>query len=309
MVIGFLAAVYIIRRLSRKMTPDPQLITNAALYSLMAGVAGARIFYVIHYFEQFQGHLLSVFAIWEGGLELLGGVIAAIVVIILYLRHHRLPVRDYLDILAIGLMTALIFGRVGCLLNGCCYGKPTCAAWAVRFPYDSIPYNSQITADTGRGRLEPRLKLPPEYFGYTDAQGWYHPDLKPREYLTDAQKQAVEEGEYRAIPVHPSQLYSSLSAVLMSIFLYLFWRRSLVHRSNPERKLNSPGSTFALMFILYGIMRFILELFRDDNPFENAWWIMYKGGTVSQNLGIYMIIGGIIMMIAFDKYNKKKLKT
>ncbi len=47
MVIGFLSAVYLIRRLSRDITPDPQLITNAALYSLIAGVLGSRLFFVI----------------------------------------------------------------------------------------------------------------------------------------------------------------------------------------------------------------------------------------------------------------------
>ena len=74
MVIGFLVAIYIIRRLSRDITPDPQMITNAALYSLIAGVVGARVFYVIHYYDKFKDRLIDVFAIWQGGLELLGGV-------------------------------------------------------------------------------------------------------------------------------------------------------------------------------------------------------------------------------------------
>ena len=88
MVVGFLAAVSLIRCLSRDITPDPQYITNAALYSLIAGVAGARLFYVLHHFDQFRDNLLSVFAIWQGGLELLGGVISAITVIIIYLRQE-----------------------------------------------------------------------------------------------------------------------------------------------------------------------------------------------------------------------------
>ena len=50
---------------------------------------------------------MSVFAIWEGGLELLGGVIGSIGIIVLYLRYHKLPVRQYLDILVIGLMFTL----------------------------------------------------------------------------------------------------------------------------------------------------------------------------------------------------------
>ncbi len=107
MVVGFLLAVWVIRRLSRNITPDPQFITNAALYSLIAGVVGARLFFVVHYFYKFKGDLLSIFAIWRGGVELLGGVLLAITVIFLYLWYHKLPVRRYLDILAIGLMLAL----------------------------------------------------------------------------------------------------------------------------------------------------------------------------------------------------------
>ena len=52
-VIGFLVAVSLIRRLSRDITPNSQSITNAALYALIGGVAGARLFYVVHYFDQF----------------------------------------------------------------------------------------------------------------------------------------------------------------------------------------------------------------------------------------------------------------
>ncbi|MGE5296668.1 MAG: prolipoprotein diacylglyceryl transferase family protein, partial [Solirubrobacterales bacterium] len=68
MVLGFLAGVTVIRYLSRHFTRDPQHITNAALYSLIAGVAGARAFFVIHYYDQFRGNWGSLFAIWNGGL-------------------------------------------------------------------------------------------------------------------------------------------------------------------------------------------------------------------------------------------------
>ena len=63
LVIGFLIAAHIIRRLSRNITPDPQMITNASLYCLVTGVIGARIFYVLHHFDNFKYNLMSVFAI------------------------------------------------------------------------------------------------------------------------------------------------------------------------------------------------------------------------------------------------------
>jgi len=302
MVISFLSAVFLIRRLSRDITPNPQLITNAALYSLIAGVVGARLFFVVHHFDRFRGNLLSVFAVWQGGLELLGGVLLAIAVIIFYLCYHKLPVRRYLDILAVGLMLALAFGRIGCFLNGCCFGKPTDLPWAVRFPYASFAYQSQVYPNLKRNRPEPQLKLPPEFFGYYDDNGRTGYGLKPYGDLTQQQKNMVKAGPYRCLPVHPTQLYSSANGAVLCFILYLFWRRS---KKDAGKLLSKPGYTFSLMFIFYGIPRFFIEVVRDDNPFEYAWWAIYKGGTVSQNLGIYMTIFGAVLMLIFAKMESK----
>lgn len=309
MVIGFLAAVFIIRCLSKDITTNPQYITNAALYSLIAGVVGARIFYVVHHISEFQNNSpLSIFAIWQGGLELLGGVILAITVIFFYLWYHKLPIRRYLDILAIGLMLALAFGRIGCFLNGCCFGKPTDLPWAVRFPYGSFAYISQVNADSTRNRLNPQLKLPPDFFDYEDKNGISYP--KPYEELTEQQTTKVTKGKYRCLPIHPTQLYSSAAAAVLCLILYLFWKKTQKYAKSggPKKLLIKPGSTFAMMFIIYGITRFFLEFLRDDNPFEFGWWAIYKGGTVSQNIGIYMIIFGLILMLIFQRIKTQSPK-
>ena len=184
MVIGFVAAVALMKRLCRNITPDPQFITNLALYSLIAGVVGSRLFFIVHHFDNFLGRPLDVFAIWEGGLEFLGGLILAIAVILSYLLYHKLPIRRCLDVLAVGLMLGLAFGRIGCFLNADCYGKPTELPWGVRFPYGSFVYISQINADLQRDRPEPHLKLPREdYLGYGGGSGMWYP--KPYEDLSD----------------------------------------------------------------------------------------------------------------------------
>ena len=303
MVLGFLAAVFVIRRLSRDITPDPQFITNASLYTLIAGVVGSRLFYVVHYFDRFRGDLLSVFAIWQGGLELLGGVVLAIIVVFFYLWRHKLPIRRYLDILAIGLLLALAFGRIGCFLNGCCFGKQTALPWGVRFPYGSFAYGSQVRPNPYRNRAEPYFKLPDEFFNYSYASTGPTGILKPYESLTKEQQQMVSDGPYRCLPVHPAQLYSSVTALLCAVLLYLFRQKAqnLTAAKKGGRLFTKPGSTFALMFILYGIARFFLEFVRDDNPFEYGWWAFYKGATVSQNLGIYMVIFGFVLMLIFQK--------
>ncbi len=298
MVIGFLSAVFLIRRLSRNITPDPQMITNAALYSLIAGVVGARLFYVIHYFENFRTDLLSVFAIWEGGLEVLGGVLLAIAVIVVYMHYHKLAIRKYLDILAIGLMLALAFGRIGCFLNGCCFGRPTNLPWGIRFPYGSHAYHSQVFPNPKRLRAQPQLKLPDEFFlDAVEKNGLQYQRLKEYEELTDEQKEMVKSGPYRCLPVHPTQLYSSANAVLLCLILYLFRRRSqnAVRTGKNEKLFTKPGCTFGLMFVLYGITRFFIEFVRDDNPLE------FDGLTVSQNICIIMIVFGAALMAVFTK--------
>jgi phosphatidylglycerol:prolipoprotein diacylglycerol transferase len=304
MVIAFLVAVSLIRYLSRNITPNPQYITNASLYSLIAGVVGARLFYVIHHFDDFQGRLLSVFAIWGGGLELLGGVLLAIAVIGFYCRYHKLPVRRYLDILAIGLMLALAFGRIGCFLNGCCFGKPTNLPWAVRFPYRSDAYYSQIYPVPERNRPQPQLKLPDEFFGYYYENGKSFYGLKPYKDLTPEQKYMVDKGPYRCLPVHPTQLYSSVKGAVLALILYLFWRRGQKtgNSKNHKKLFSQPGCTFALMFILYGISRFFMEFIRDDNPFE------FDGLTISQNIGIAMIVFGVLLMVIFEKMKPQQPK-
>jgi prolipoprotein diacylglyceryltransferase len=118
--------------------------------------------------------------------------------------------------------------------------------------------------------------------------------------LSDKQKQEVTSGIYRALKVHPTQLYSAAASAILSLILCLFWRWGM--KTEKIGKFTPvPGCTFALMFILYGITRFFIEFLRDDNPFEYAWWAIYRGGTISQNLGIYMTFLGIILMIIFKK--------
>ena len=298
MVTGFLLAVLLMRHVSRRAGQNPDHVTNVALYALIAGVIGARIFFVVDNYANFKGDFWSVFAVWQGGLVFLGGVLLAIVVIFVYLLRNKLPLRCYFDILALGLMLGLAFGRIGCFLNGCCFGQPTHLFCAVTFPYGSPPYLTQAKPDPGRGRAEPRLDLPAEYFGYfdgADGSTWsgvseadkYRAYLKPKELLTDAQKLAVKT-KYPAVAIHPTQLYSSADALVLCLILYTFWRKFGNRR---------PGCTLGLMFMLYGPMRFLLESIREDNPFRNDWWSLNDGWTVSQNLSIYLVAVGLIIFI------------
>jgi phosphatidylglycerol:prolipoprotein diacylglycerol transferase len=293
LVTGFLAAVWVIKRLTREFTPRPDLVLNAGLYALLAGLVGSRIFYVLHHFSEFRGNWLSVFALWKGGLELLGGGLPAMLVILIYLRYYKLPARKFMDAVAIGLLVALAFGRIGCFLNGCCYGKPTDLSWGVKFPYGSPAYYSQVMPDEARNRAEPYLKLPDEYWDEVGGQKY----LKGLSELSPVQLQAVTTGPYRCLAVHPTQLYESAGAAMLAGLLYLCWRwQGLVARSK-HRKWHYPkqGYVVAFMLMLYGAMRFVNETLRDDNPFE------FGGLTISQNIAIAMAIVGVIVLVVCSR--------
>ena len=307
-VIGILAAIYIIRRLSDRIGTGPinkDYITNGALYALIAGVVGSRVFYVFHHYNEFRGRWVEVFSIWEGGLELLGGVLLSIVVIFAYLLVLKLPVRRFLDILAIGIVLVLGFGRLGCLMNGCCFGQPSDAPWAIRFPYASIPYQSQVYPDMDRNRAQPHLDIPVEFYGVSIDGRWaaaeegskFYGDLKPFKMLSPQQKEQVTAGPYRCLPVHPTQIYDSLNGFMLFAVLFTYWRfiGYGADGKRPRMAVGKPGCTFALMFMIYGPMRFFIESLRDDNPFE-----IYSL-TISQLIGAGLFVFGVALFIAMAK--------
>lgn len=151
LMIGFLSAVYLAAKRAEKVRVDPDVVINLGFFALIGGVAGARIFYVVHYWDRYfagsSNPLLAVLDVTRGGMEFLGGVIGAIALIVPYLLIKRASLRLYLDILTPGLMWGLAFGRIGCFLNGCCWGgiceNTVASHWGVSFPFSSPCYVRQ----------------------------------------------------------------------------------------------------------------------------------------------------------------------
>ena len=200
-------------------------------------------------------------------------------------------------------MVALAFGRIGCFFNGCCFGKTSSLPWAISFPYGSGSFNSQIYWNPQRNRLEPQLILPDDFsLANRNINGIAPYDLKPLEKLTDEQKQLVKKGKYIAFTVHPTQLYSSAAAFACAAILYFFRKRNLnAELQNLKKRLTKPGSTFAAMLIIYGMVRFFLEFFRDDYPYK------FDSITIPQCQAVAMIIGGAVLMTIFQKLQSDKI--
>ncbi|HOD67007.1 MAG TPA: prolipoprotein diacylglyceryl transferase [candidate division Zixibacteria bacterium] len=146
LAISFLLGVLYIWRVARRDgKPFEPLLTVAYLMTI-GGIIGARLFYVLVHLDEFSGNWTRTFNPFSSsefgiaGLNLYGGVLAAIVASFVYLRAKKLSVLDTFDYFAPTLGLGLLFTRVGCFLNGCCFGTPTELPWGISFPEGSLPY-------------------------------------------------------------------------------------------------------------------------------------------------------------------------
>ena len=114
-------------------------VSSLIFISMICGILGARIFYVIQFWAQFRGNLWEIIRIDHGGLVFYGGFLLVIAALIIFCRRHKLDVWRVLDIVALALPLGHAFGRLGCFLNGCCYGKPTECLLGVKFPDGTPP--------------------------------------------------------------------------------------------------------------------------------------------------------------------------
>jgi phosphatidylglycerol:prolipoprotein diacylglycerol transferase len=138
LAIAFLVGTWIALREARRLRIDGDRLVTVILVALIAGVLGARAMYVIEHVEQFRREWGSALALWQGGLTLYGGVVAGAAAALVAARRLQLPMWTVADALTPSLALGMMFGRVGCYLNGCCYGHPTHMPWGVVFPADSF---------------------------------------------------------------------------------------------------------------------------------------------------------------------------
>lgn len=115
--IGILFGGYIIFYLAKKAQLSRKFLFNLLVYSLFAGIIGARIAYVMLYYYQFS-NWHEMFFIWYGGLVSFGGIILGFLAAGIILKKHHQNILQWFDIGMIGLLFAWTFGRIGCLLTG-----------------------------------------------------------------------------------------------------------------------------------------------------------------------------------------------
>ncbi len=138
MALGFLAGLWTATRRARLANVSADIIADVTLWLMLGSIVGARIVYVTTYWkQQFAGEPLSeIFMVQHGGLVFYGGLIGATIAGIVFLTWKKLPVWKIADVLAPSIALGSVFGRIGCLLNGCCYGYACDLPWAIHFPTD-----------------------------------------------------------------------------------------------------------------------------------------------------------------------------
>jgi phosphatidylglycerol:prolipoprotein diacylglycerol transferase len=134
--VGFMAGLWTASRRGLLAGVAAEKVIDLGPWLIIGAIVGARTLYVISYWhEDFAGNpIVDVFKVWKGGLVYYGGLIGASLACILYVRLKKLPLWKMADILAPSIALGYVFGRIGCLLNGCCYGKACSLPWAIRFP-------------------------------------------------------------------------------------------------------------------------------------------------------------------------------
>jgi phosphatidylglycerol:prolipoprotein diacylglycerol transferase len=140
-MVGVLIATFFMTKIAEKKGLEVVVFLDLAIFGIIAGVLGSRIFHVLveapgYYWED----PIRVFYFWQGGFVSLGAFIGAIAATLTYLVIRKKPIIKYMDVVAFAVPIIIFFVRLGCFMNGCCYGKPT------SFPIHLIFNNPASTA-------------------------------------------------------------------------------------------------------------------------------------------------------------------
>lgn len=231
LVVAFLVAIMVARRLARREGIEPDHVVDLGVYVILGGLVGAKLLLLIvdwdFYTRQFRtileegggpvgealgflgrtGEVIGTIArmslsLLQAGGVFYGGLLAGLAVGIWYIRRSGLPIWTAADVCAPAVAVAHAFGRVGCFAAGCCYGIPTDAPWGVTF---TSSYSGTLV------------------------------------------------GVPLNIALHPTQLYSALGNLL--IFAGLLW-------FYPRKRFD--GQVFWVYMLSYGVFRFVVEFWRGD---------------------------------------------
>lgn len=344
-MLGVIAGAWLATYRAKRVGLDPDLMLSLIFWMIVPGIIGARAFYVIEYWNEYAkaytapggglGPLLGgIINISKGGLVVYGSFFGGVAGMLYFLRKHRLPLLATCDLIAPGMALGLAIGRIGCLMNGCCYGSVCDHGWAITFPQESPPYRAQVERGqmygftlSGHPKAEPRLLAvredsPADRAGLKtgdvlqsingeeiSATGQAYGLLDQAFFQQLPLEIHVSQGATVTIPaidpparslaVHPTQIYSTIDGAILCAILLIFDR----YRRRRD------GAVFALMMSIYPVTRFVIEGLRTD---EAA--VFGTGMSISQNVSLLLLLAAAALWFyilrqpagsAFDKKPNK----
>ncbi len=152
MALAFFAGVLYIKYLTSRDNKPFERFLTVAYIMIFGGIFGARLFYVLFHLHEFEGNWTASFNPFGtdqfgiAGLNVYGGVLVAIIGTFIYCHWRKISTLEVFDYFSPAFGLGLGIARIGCFLNGCCFGTPTDLPWGVSFPPDSIPYAVYLDA-------------------------------------------------------------------------------------------------------------------------------------------------------------------
>lgn len=183
--LGILVGIFIAAAEARRTGQNPETYFDLAIYAVIFAIIGARAYYVIFSWDMYKNDIKSIFNIRQGGLAIYGGVIAAVITVIIFAKVKRLSASLLFDTAGLGLVAGQAIGRWGNFFNREAFGEYTDGLFAMRLPVDAVRV-SDITE-------------------------------KMREHMEQVDGVSC-------IQVHPTYLYESLWC-LMVLIVMLIWRK------------------------------------------------------------------------------------
>ncbi len=143
--LGFALGTWISVKRGKSAGIESNVIMDLVIWILVSSLIGARLMYVLFHLDEFKGRWLDAISpiqivgtVGIAGLVILGGVLAAVPAGAWFLRKKNIPFLKMADIMAPGLAIGIAAGRIGCFLNGCCFGHPTELPWGIAFPEECL---------------------------------------------------------------------------------------------------------------------------------------------------------------------------
>lgn len=146
---AILLGFWIAAREAKRTGQNPESYLDMGIIGVIAGIVGARLYYVIFSWDMYKDNLLDIFNLREGGLAIYGGVIAAVISVLVLAKVKHLSAPQIFDTIAMALLNGQMLGRWGNFFNREAFGGYTDSLFAMRLPLDAVR-SSDVTEQMRR---------------------------------------------------------------------------------------------------------------------------------------------------------------